>query len=246
MAGLYKSIREDIAAVLERDPAARSRVEVFSCYPGLHALWTHRVSHWLWRRKLYLVARMLSCVARFFTAIDIHPGAQIGRRLFMDHGMGIVIGETSIIGDDVTIYQGVSLGGTGKEKGKRHPTLRNHVVVGAGAKVLGNIVIGENCRLGAGCVVLRDVPENSTVVGVPGHIVYRDGKRVVVTDPKEISDPIADVIGSFASQLNVVQRELDALKARVRQGCDDGKDAVLASLPFISASLTGNRSKKET
>lgn len=234
MAGLFKSIRQDIAAVLERDPAARSRVEVFFCYPGLHALWTHRVSHWLWRRKLYLVARMLSCVARFFTAIDIHPGAQIGRRLFMDHGLGIVIGETSIIGDDVTIYQGVSLGGTGKEKGKRHPTLRNHVVVGAGAKVLGNIVIGENCRLGAGCVVLRDVPENSTVVGVPGHIVYRDGKRVVITDPKEISDPIADAIGSFASQLNALQRELDALKARVCWGRDDGKDAVLASLPFNS------------
>ena len=234
MAGLFKSIRQDIAAVLERDPAARSRVEVFFCYPGLHALWMHRVSHWLWRRKLYLVARMLSCVARFFTAIDIHPGAQIGRRLFMDHGLGIVIGETSIIGDDVTIYQGVSLGGTGKEKGKRHPTLRNHVVVGAGAKVLGNIVIGENCRLGAGCVVLRDVPENSTVVGVPGHIVYRDGKRVVITDPKEISDPIADAIGSFASQLNALQRELDALKARVCWGRDDGKDAVLASLPFNS------------
>jgi serine O-acetyltransferase len=234
MAGLFKSIREDIAAVLERDPAARSRVEVFFCYPGLHALWTHRVSHWLWRRKLYLVARMLSCAGRFFTNIDIHPGAQIGRKLFMDHGIGIVIGETAIIGDGVTLYQGVSLGGTGKEKGKRHPTLRNHVVVGAGAKVLGNIVIGENCRLGAGCVVLRDVPENSTVVGVPGHIVYRDGKRVVITDPKEISDPIADVISSFASQLNSVQCELDALKARVRPGCDRGKDAILASLPFIS------------
>ena len=246
MAGLFKSIREDIVAVLERDPAARSRVEVLFCYPGLHALWTHRVSHWLWRRKLYLVARMLSCVARFFTAIDIHPGAQIGRRLFMDHGIGIVIGETSIIGDDVTIYQGVSLGGTGKEKGKRHPTLRNHVAVGAGAKVLGNIVIGENCRLGAGCVILRDVPENSTMVGVPGHIVYRDGKRVVITDPKEISDPIADVIASFAAQLNAVQRELDALKARVRPGCGDGRDAVLSPLPFISAPLTGNRSKKET
>lgn len=245
MAGLFKSIRQDIAAVLERDPAARSRVEVFFCYPGLHALWTHRVSHWLWRRKLYLVARMLSCVARFFTDIDIHPGAQIGRRLFMDHGLGIVIGETSIIGDDVTIYQGVSLGGTGKEKGKRHPTLRNHVVVGAGAKVLGNIVIRENCRLGAGCVVLRDVPENSTVVGVPGHIVYRDGKRVVITDPKEISDPMADVIESFASQLNAVQRELDALKARVRRS-DDEKDAVLALLPFQLSPVTGDRSKKET
>jgi len=146
----------------------------------------------------------------------------------MDHGMGIVIGETSVIGNDVTLYQCVSLGGTGKEKGKRHPTLGNHVVVGAGAKVLGNIVIGENCRLGAGSVVLRDVPENSTVVGVPGRIVYRNGKRVVITDPREITDPVSDVIASFASQLQTLQRELDALKAGTPWPGDDEKRAALA------------------
>lgn len=228
MITFFKSMREDIAGVFERDPAARSRLEVLFCYPGLHALWAHRVSHWLWERRLRLLARFLSQLTRFFTGIEIHPGARIGRRLFMDHGMGIVIGETSVIGNDVTLYQCVSLGGTGKEKGKRHPTLGNHVVVGAGAKVLGNIVIGENCRLGAGSVVLRDVPENSTVVGVPGRIVYRNGKRVVITDPREITDPVSDVIASFASQLQTLQRELDALKAGTPWPGDDEKRAALA------------------
>src|SRR5579864_1497183 len=228
MITFFKSMREDIAGVFERDPAARSRLEVLFCYPGLHALWAHRVSHWLWERRLRLLARFLSQLTRFFTGIEIHPGARIGRGLFMDHGMGIVIGETSVIGNDVTLYQCVSMGGTGKEKGKRHPTLGNHVVVGAGAKVLGNIVIGENCRLGAGSVVLRDVPENSTVVGVPGRIVYRNGKRVVITDPREITDPVSDVIASFASQLQTLQRELDALKAGTPWPGDDEKRAALA------------------
>lgn len=208
MIGLTQSIREDIAAVFERDPAARSYLEVLLCYPGLHALWFHRINHWLWTHNLRLVARWLSQWARFFTAIEIHPGAQIGHRLFIDHGMGVVIGETSIVGDDVTLYQGVTLGGTGKEKGKRHPTIGNGVVVGTGAKVLGNIVVGDNCRVGAGSVVLRSIPENSTIVGVPGHIVLRNGKRVIISDPKEISDPMSDVFIRLAGEVHQIREQL--------------------------------------
>jgi serine O-acetyltransferase len=208
MIGLTQSIREDIAAVFERDPAARSYLEVLLCYPGLHALWFHRINHWLWNHNLRLLARWLSQWARFFTAIEIHPGAQIGHRLFIDHGMGVVIGETSVVGDDVTLYQGVTLGGTGKEKGKRHPTLGNAVVVGTGAKVLGNIVVGDNCRVGAGSVVLRSIPENSTIVGVPGHIVLRNGKRVIISDPKEISDPMSDVFIRLAGEVHQIREQL--------------------------------------
>jgi serine O-acetyltransferase len=208
MIGLTQSIREDIAAVFERDPAARSYLEVLLCYPGLHALWLHRINHWLWNHNLRLLARWLSQWARFFTAIEIHPGAQIGHRLFIDHGMGVVIGETSVVGDDVTLYQGVTLGGTGKEKGKRHPTLGNAVVVGTGAKVLGNIVVGDNCRVGAGSVVLRSIPENSTIVGVPGHIVLRNGKRVIISDPKEISDPMSDVFIRLAGEVHQIREQL--------------------------------------
>src|ERR1035438_2933792 len=151
-------IREDVASVLERDPAAKSRLEVFLCYSGLHAVWFHRFNHWLWNHGLWLLARWLSQVARFLTGIEIHPAAQIGRRLFIDHGLGTVIGETAIIGDDVTLYQGVTLGGTGKERGKRHPTIGNGVVIGSGARVLGNITVGDRSRVGAGSVVVRDVP----------------------------------------------------------------------------------------
>lgn len=208
MIGLTQSIREDIAAVFERDPAARSYLEVLLCYPGLHALWFHRINHWLWTHNLRLLARWLSQWGRFFTAIEIHPGAQIGHRLFIDHGMGVVIGETSVVGDDVTLYQGVTLGGTGKEKGKRHPTLGNGVVVGTGAKVLGNIVVGDNCRVGAGSVVLRSIPENSTIVGVPGHIVLRNGKRVIISDPKEISDPMSDVFIRLAAEVHQIREQL--------------------------------------
>jgi serine O-acetyltransferase len=208
MIGLTQSIREDIAAVFERDPAARSYLEVLLCYPGLHALWFHRINHWLWTHNLRLLARWLSQWARFFTAIEIHPGAQIGHRLFIDHGMGVVIGETSIVGDDVTLYQGVTLGGTGKEKGKRHPTIGNGVVVGTGAKVLGNIWVGDNCRVGAGSVVLRSIPENSTIVGVPGHIVLRNGKRVIISDPKEISDPMSDVFIRLAGEVHQIREQL--------------------------------------
>jgi len=207
MVSFFKSVREDIRAVFERDPAARSYLEVLLCYPGLHALWAHHVNGWLWRRNLRFLARFGSQLARLFTGVEIHPGAQIGRRLFIDHGMGVVIGETAIVGDDVTLYQGVTLGGTGKEKGKRHPTLGNNVTIGTGAKLLGNITIGENSRVGGGSVVLRNVPANSTVVGVPGHIVLREGKRVVITDPKEIRDPLSDVIIKLAAEVHELREK---------------------------------------
>jgi len=207
MVSFFKSVREDVRAVFERDPAARSYLEVLLCYPGLHALWTHHVNSWFWRHNLRFLARFGSQIARLLTGIEIHPGAQIGRRLFIDHGMGVVIGETAVVGDDVTLYQGVTLGGTGKEKGKRHPTVRNNVTIGTGAKVLGNITIGENCRIGGGSVVLRNVPDNSTVVGVPGHIVLREGKRVVITDPKEIRDPLSDVIIKLAAEVHELREK---------------------------------------
>jgi serine O-acetyltransferase len=203
-------VREDVAAVLENDPAARSFFEVLLFYPGLQAVWAHHATHWMWHHDLRFLARLGSLVARFFTGIEIHPAAEIGRRLFIDHGMSAVIGETSTIGDDVIMYQGVTLGGTGKEKGKRHPTIGNKVTIGSGAKVLGNITVGDNCRIGAGSVVLRNVPPNSTVVGVPGHIVLHNGQRVVITDPKEIRDPLSDIIIKLA-------RELHELRERFQQ-----------------------------
>jgi len=211
MAGVMQSAREYVASVFDRDPAAKSWVEIVLCYPGLHALVAHRVNHWLWTHRLQLLARFSSQISRLLTGIEIHPGAEIGRRFFIDHGMGVVIGETTIIGDDVTLYQGVTLGGTGKEHGKRHPTLRNNVVVGVGAKVLGNVTIGENSRVGGGSVVVDDVPENSTIVGVPGHIIFRDGKRVVITDPKEIRDPLSDALAALAEQVQKLEATVKEL-----------------------------------
>lgn len=210
----FSCMREDIDAVLDRDPAAKNRFEVVLLYSGLHALWIYRIHHWLWVHHRRFLARLLSQTARLITGIEIHPGAQIGRRFFIDHGMGVVIGETTIIGDDVTLYQGVTLGGTGKETGKRHPTIANNVVIGTGARVLGNIVIGENSRVGAGSVVLRDVPDNSTVVGVPGHIVLRHGKRVVITDPKQINDPLSEALAAVASEVKRLKEEVRELQGR--------------------------------
>jgi serine O-acetyltransferase len=212
MPHLLSLIREDVATVMERDPAAKSRLEVFLCYSGLHAVWFYRINHWLWNRRLLLLGRFLSQAARFLTAIEIHPGAKIGRRLFIDHGLGVVIGETAIVGDDVTLYQGVTLGGTGKEHGKRHPTIEDSVVVGGGAKILGNITVGKNCRIGAGSVVLRNVPENSTVVGVPGHIIFREGKRVVITDPKQINDPLSEALASVVTEVNKLRERVQQLE----------------------------------
>ncbi len=221
---MFSCMREDIAAVLDRDPAAKSGLEVVLLYSGLHALWGYRVHHWLWIHGWRFLARALSQWARLITGIEIHPGAEIGHRFFVDHGMGVVIGETTIVGDDVTLYQGVTLGGTGKETGKRHPTLRNNVVIGAGARVLGNIIIGENCRVGAGSVVLRDVPDNSTIVGVPGHIVFHHGKRVVITDPKQINDPLSEALAAVANEVKQLKKEVRELKGRELVFSDDEED----------------------
>jgi serine O-acetyltransferase len=205
---LIAHIREDIASVQERDPAARSRLEVFLCYPGLWAVWMHRISSALWRARLYLPARILSQFARFLTGVDIHPGASLGRRLFIDHATGVVIGQTAIVGNDVTLYQGVTLGGTGKVHGKRHPTVCDGVFIGNNANVLGNITVGENSRVGAGSVVLSDVPPNSTVVGVPAHIVYRNGQRVLITDPHDIKDPLSDSLIALAARVEMLEAQL--------------------------------------
>lgn len=175
---MFQRMKEDIRVVFERDPAAKNILEIMFCYPGLHAIWSYRITHYLFKRNWVVSARLISEFARFLTGIEIHPGATIGNRLFIDHGTGIVIGETAEIGEDVLLYQGVTLGGTGKEKGKRHPTLLNNVVVGAGAKILGNITIGNNVKVGAGSVVLRNVADGCTVVGVPAKIVSRHGKRL--------------------------------------------------------------------
>jgi len=212
MIGFFKSVREDIDSVFERDPAAKSTFEVLLCYSGLHAVWLYRFNHWLWHKGFRTLARFLSQVARWLTGIEIHPAAKIGHRLFIDHGMGVVIGETAVVCDDVTMYQGVTLGGTGKEQGKRHPTVGNNVVIGGGAKILGNIVIGENVRVGAGSVVLRDVPDNSTIVGVPGHIVFQNGKRVVITDPKQINDPLSEALAEVARQVQELQLKMEHLQ----------------------------------
>src|ERR1700719_886087 len=223
MLPLLSLIREDVANVLEHDPAAKSRLEVYLCYSGLHAVWFYRVNHWLWNHNFFLLARWLSQVARLFTGIEIHPGAQIGRRLFIDHGLGVVIGETAVVGEDVTLYQGVTLGGTGKEVGKRHPTLLDHVVVGSGAKILGNIMVGKNCRIGAGSVVLRNVPADSTVVGVPGHIIFREGKRVVITDPKQINDPLSEALAAVVTEVNKLRERVQQLEG------SEGKSEPLSS-----------------
>jgi serine O-acetyltransferase len=232
MPHLLSLIREDVTNVMDHDPAAKSRLEVLLCYAGLHAVWFYRMNHWLWNHGLFLLARWLSEVARWLTGIEIHPGARIGRRLFIDHGMGVVIGETSVIGDDVTLYQGVTLGGTGKEHGKRHPTLEDNVVVGGGAKILGNIIVGKNCRIGAGSVVLRNVPENSTVVGVPGHIVFREGKRVVITDPKQINDPLSEALASVASEVNKLRERVQRL-----EGTEHATEPVPESLQRVMDDL---------
>jgi serine O-acetyltransferase len=212
---LIRNISEHVSSIMERDPAPKSRLEILLCYPGLHAVWIYRFTHRLYNARLYLLARLISQWARWMTGIEIHPGAQIGKRLFIDHGMGVVIGETAVVGNDVTIYQGVTLGGTGKEKGKRHPTILNRVVIGAGAQVLGDITVGENSRVGAASVVIDDVPENSTIVGVPGHIIFRNGKRVVITNPREIRDPLSDALSEVAERLEQLE---DKVKSIEQQG----------------------------
>ncbi|WP_436855343.1 serine O-acetyltransferase [Staphylococcus caeli] len=199
---MLKRIKDDVNMVFEQDPAARTTLEVVTSYAGIHAVWSHLIAHELYKKKKFVLARLISQVTRFFTGIEIHPGAQIGRRLFIDHGMGVVIGETCRIGDNVTIYQGVTLGGTGKEKGKRHPDIGDNVLIAAGAKVLGNITIHSNVNIGANSVVLNTVPSYSTVVGIPGHIVKQDGKRIGKTfDHRNLPDPIYEQLKELEKQL---------------------------------------------
>ncbi len=192
---MFKTLIEDLNAVMERDPAVRNKIEAFFCYPGIHALIFYRISHFFYRIKLFFIARMISQLGRFFTGIEIHPGATIGKGLFIDHGMGVVIGETAEVGDNVTIYQGVTLGGTGKDTGKRHPTIYNNVTIGSGAKILGPITVRENSKIGAGAVVVRCVPPNTTAVGVPAHTEKKSKKSMEVDlNHTDIPDPILDRI----------------------------------------------------
>ena len=210
--GLFRTLRRDIAAVFERDPAARSVLEVLLLYPGLHAIWGHRVSHWLWTRRLKLLGRWVSQLTRSMTGIEIHPGAIIGPGFFIDHGMGVVIGETAEVGEDVTLYHGVTLGGTSLNKGKRHPTLGDRVVVGAGAKVLGAITIGEDTRIGANSVVVKSMPSNSVVIGVPGQVVKRSQPHHAGDAPDLNHTALPDIVGVTLRQL---LERVDSLENRV-------------------------------
>ncbi len=218
---MFRRLREDIETVFRDDPAARSVLEVLFCYPGLHAIWMHRVAHWLWNHGFKFLARFLSHINRFLTGIEIHPGAKLGRRVFIDHGMGVVIGETAEVGDDVLIYQGVVLGGTSKEKTKRHPTVKDKVVIGAGAIVLGNITIGEGAKIGSGSVVIKDVPPGATVVGVPGRIVQeiRSSRKQIEIDLEHgrLPDPIADVIRVLMKEQSRLEKRIEELEHRLNK-----------------------------
>ncbi len=205
---MFRSLRSDFSIIKERDPAARGVWEIIFCYPGFQALTIHRLSHILWKYKLPLLPRLLSHFTRFFTGVEIHPGAKIGRGVFIDHGMGVVIGETSEIGDRCLLYQGVTLGGTGKESGKRHPTLENNVVIGAGAKVLGDICIGTNTRIGAGSVVVKDVESNSTVVGIPGRVVHQSGVKINPLAHSALPDTEANVLRNLMERIDQLESNI--------------------------------------
>jgi serine O-acetyltransferase len=211
---MFDAIRGDIRTVMERDPAARSALEIVLCYPGVHALAFHRVANRLWRGGWLSMARFVSHLSRFLTGIEIHPAARIGRGLFIDHGMGIVIGETAEIGDNVSLLQGVTLGGTSTRREKRHPTLHDNVTVGAGAKIIGAITVGENSRVGAGSVVVRDVPPNAVVVGVPGRVTYKDGQRVSGIDMNmtDLPDPVSRAIEQLMERIRGLEADVDSLR----------------------------------
>lgn len=213
---MFKTLKDDLEVVFEQDPAARSYLEVILTYSGLHAIWAHRLAHGLYKRKFFFLARVISQASRFFTGIEIHPGAKIGHRFFIDHGMGVVIGETCEIGDNVTVFQGVTLGGTGKEKGKRHPTIMDNALIATGAKVLGSITVGENSKIGAGSVVLKDVPPNSTVVGIPGKVVIQDGIRIGKDlNHCDLPDPIND-------RLKELENEIETLRIMLKESNLEG------------------------
>ncbi|MBQ0779057.1 MAG: serine O-acetyltransferase [Pseudomonas sp.] len=247
---MIKRMKEDIASVFHRDPAARSTLEVLFCYPGLHAIWLHRLAHWLWQRNARLVARMVSNFARWATGIEIHPGARLGRRFFIDHGMGVVIGETAEIGDDVTLYQGVTLGGTSWDKGKRHPTLEDGVVVGAGAKVLGPFIVGAGAKIGSNAVVTKAVPPGATAVGIPGRIILKEtdrsaddqcAKRQAMAEKlgfdaygvtRDMPDPVARAIGQMLDHLHAVDGRLEGMCSALKEL---GSDYCAKDLPALDA-----------
>src|SRR5207249_12327631 len=214
---MFDALRRDVRAVRERDPAARSALEVLLCYPGVHALAFHRLAHRFWNRGWLTTARFISHVERFLTGIEIHPAAKLGPGLFIDHGMGVVIGETSEVGENVTIYQGVSLAGTSLKREKRHPTLGDNVVVGAGAKIIGGFTIGDNSRIGAGSVVVREVPPNSVVVGVPGRVTHKDGQRVEGIDlnQTDLPDPVARALAQLLERIRALEGEVETLRKAV-------------------------------
>jgi serine O-acetyltransferase len=237
---MFARIKEDIRCVFSRDPAARNSFEVLTTYPGLHALWAYRLANWLWRKRLLWLGRMVSGLARMLTGIEIHPGATIGRRFFIDHGMGVVIGETAEIGDDVTLYHGVTLGGTSWDKGKRHPTLENNVVIGAGAKVLGPIVIAEGARVGSNAVVMKPLPAGATAVGVPGRIVVKkapvDERRQKIAakmgfdaygTTADMPDPVAHAVNGMLDHLHVLDDRLEEMSRELKSmGADVSDDSL--------------------
>jgi len=211
---LIADLKELVCAAKERDPAAVSTAEIILTYSGVHAVINHRIAHWLWKRKIPFLPRAISQISKFFTGIEIHPGAEIGKKIFIDHGMGVVIGETSVIGDNVTVFQGVTLGGTGKERGKRHPTIGNNVVISAGAKVLGSITVGSNVIIGAGAVVIKPVPDDCTVVGVPGRIVSIRGEKVLSDEfhRMNLPDPVSEILNTCNLKIENLEKEIEKLK----------------------------------
>ena len=229
---MFAQIKEDLNAIMLRDPAAKSRLEAALCYPGLHAIWLHRIAHSLYIKGWVVLPRMINTFSRFLTGIDIHPGAKLGPGLFIDHGMGLVIGETAELGSNVTLYQGVTLGGTGKETGKRHPTIGDNVVVSSGAKILGSFTVGANSKIGSGSVVLHEVPPNSVVVGIPGRVVALDGVRVKDNDPESaidldhdiLPDPVADYEEKLAKHMEEINKRLKELEKSIYTNCCQTKD----------------------
>ncbi len=255
---MFSRIKEDIACVFERDPAARNTFEVITTYPGLHAVVMHRMTHALWNKGFCLLARVLSNVARLITGIEIHPGAKIGRRFFIDHGMGVVIGETAIVGDDCTLYHGVTLGGTSWDKGKRHPTLGNNVIVGAGAKVLGPINVGDDARVGSNAVVLKPVPAGATVIGVPGRLVepskpVDDSRRKAMADKmgfdaygatKDAPDPVAHAINCMLDHIHVMDERMKSMCNAIKTVSGEQLDIELPSLDSCEISSTAEELSK--
>ncbi|WP_417657314.1 serine O-acetyltransferase [Pseudidiomarina aestuarii] len=261
---MFARMREDIQSVFKRDPAARNSFEVLTTYPGLHAIWWHRLSHRLWRWRWYWLARMISHLSRWFTGIEIHPGARIGRRFFIDHGMGVVIGETAEIGDDVTIYHGVTLGGTSWARGKRHPTLKNGVVIGAGAKVLGPIEVGQNARIGSNAVVVKNVPADTTVMGIPARVASSPEDKEVVKRREEIAkeygfdayaisadnpDPVATAIGRMLDHVHVLDQKVADLCQAVNQlggnVCDEIPEVEMDDVDFIHAEKEAAKRRRQ-